>query len=468
MVKKRFFVAGILALMILPANCVLPATQVQASSLSTTTRVTAGMRPTTSFVSTHKSWSRTISDDGRFSVFISSSPQLIPNDVNSTRDLFIYDREAKKLEIVRGNSGEQPNSWALSATISGDGRFVAFFSYATNLIPGASDLCKFGCINLYVYDRHTKQTMLANRSSQGRLINVSHNNVIYDQPVLSRDGRFIAFRSEHALSPKDNNHSDDIMLRDLKTGVTQALSVDHAGRSGLDQSISPSISQDGRYVSFVTASQLVPDDQNDTYDVYLREVQLQRTTLITRGPLHAPTNAGSTEAVISQDGRHIAFRSWASNLVPGDINQEPDIFLYDTVTGSTRCVSAPRQAGVQANDASYNPDISGDGRFVVYASRATNLVRVDTNDELDIFIYDRDSGLTRRVSRGSYDGPQANNYSHSPSISADGKTVSFVSDATNISAEPEADIPPEQVYLHHNPVAHTPYYDPIDLLDLTP
>jgi Tol biopolymer transport system component len=129
-------------------------------------------------------------------------------------------------------------------------------------------------------------------------------------------------------------------------------------------------------------------------------------------------------------------------------------------------VSALRQGSIQANDESSEPDISADGRFVAYYSHATNLVRVDTNNHPDIFVHDRVFDTTRRVNVGSHDGLQANGLTYRPSISGDGKTVNFISNATSLTDETATNTPPEQIYSNHNPVAHIPYYDPIDLLNL--
>ncbi len=464
--KVRIFTAGSLAMVMLAVYCMVPLSQAQASSLSITLRATAGMRPTTDYVSTNKAWARTVSDDGRYSVFTSNSKQLIPGDDIIDEDIFIYDRDARKLEIVRGNDGQQPGGISFSATISGNGRYVAFFSYSTKLTPEQADLCKFGCLNLFVYDRQTKQTIVANRSSQGRLIDVYHNNVIFDQPVLSRDGRFIAFRSQHALFPGDNNHSDDIMLRDLKTGVTRPVSVDSAGNFGPDQSAYPSVSQDGRYVTFETTSALVPEDNSRRgYDVYMRDMVLGRTRLVSHTTNGQVANSSSFDPMMSQDGRYIAFASAANNLVPNDTADFTDVFVYEVATDSIKRISTARHNTAQSNEHSYGPDISNDGRFITYVSRATNLVNIDSNELPDIFVYDRDFDVTRRVSLGSRDGVQSNGYSERASISGDGKTVSFMSDATNITGENPETVPPQQIYLNYNPVAFIPYYDPVDFLD---
>ncbi len=139
----------------------------------------------------------------------------------------------------------------------------------------------------------------------------------------------------------------------------------------------------------------------------------------------AQGNGDSDYSAVSDDGRYVAFDSFASNLVPGDSTPGRDIFVHDRQTGEITLVSINSDS-VQANDESYFPAISGDGRYVVFTSFATNLVSGDTNGKRDIFLHDRQIGATERVSVAS-DGTQGNNFSSDPAVSNDGRYVVFSS-----------------------------------------
>ena len=141
-------------------------------------------------------------------------------------------------------------------------------------------------------------------------------------------------------------------------------------------------------------------------------------------------NGDSTAPAVSGDGRYVAFQSRASNLVPKDTNGAIDVFVRDRMTSRTTRISVS-STGRQGNGDSFDPAISADGRSVVFTSLATNFVRRDTNGVADVFVHDLRSGSTRRVSVSTA-GVQANGYSQLPDISADGSTVVFASVATNL------------------------------------
>ena len=142
--------------------------------------------------------------------------------------------------------------------------------------------------------------------------------------------------------------------------------------------------------------------------------------------------AGSNQPAISANGRYVAFVSFASNLVTGDTNATSDIFVYDRQTGATERVSVGA-GGTQSNGASNQPDISADGRYVAFESDASNLIGADTNGETDIFVHDRNSGFTIRASLANgVTGAEGNGSSNEPRISDDGQLVAFQTDADNL------------------------------------
>ena len=209
------------------------------------------------------------------------------------------------------------------------------------------------------------------------------------------------------------------------------VSVDSAGNQANSDSSGASISPDGRFVAFKSyASNLVPGDTNDTDDIFVRDTLTNTTTHVSVDSAGNQANSDSFTPSISADGRFVAFTSNASNLVPGDTNYKDDIFLRDTLTNTTTRVSVD-SAGNQGNNASGNPSISADGRFVAFTTNAFNLVPGGTNISRDIFVRDTLTNTTTRVSVDSA-GNQGNIFSSSPSISADGRFVAFISDASNI------------------------------------
>ncbi len=227
-------------------------------------------------------------------------------------------------------------------------------------------------------------------------------------------------------------------------GATLRVSIATDGTQGNADSNVTGISADERYVLFYSeANNLVSDDTNNALDVFVRDRQTGQTRLVSVDSTGVQGNADSGRSAISSDGRYVAFHSRASNLVSddtnnfcevdgdGDLNDNcRDIFVHDLQTGETVLVSVD-SGGAQANEESFYPSISADGRYVAFNSSATNLVSDDTNERGDIFVHDRQSGETVRVSVDS-DGTQANGSSTNPSISADGRYVAFESAATNL------------------------------------
>ncbi|GLZ00697.1 hypothetical protein [Actinoplanes sp. NBRC 103695] len=198
---------------------------------------------------------------------------------------------------------------------------------------------------------------------------------------------------------------------------------------------SPAISADGRFVAFTSrAVDLAPGDTNGREaDVFVRDMRAGRTTLVSRTPGGTSGNLGSGAPSISADGRYIAFHSGASDLVPGDTNGAVDVFVRDLRRGRTARVGLG-PGGVQADRGGGVPDISADGRHVAFASSSTNLVPGDTNATADIFVRDLDAGRTERVSLTA-DGRQSDSFAYESSISADGSRVAFLS-SPGLTADP--------------------------------
>jgi len=283
-------------------------------------------------------------------------------------------------------------------------------------------------------------TTLVSLASDG-----SQGNDKSSYPTISADGRYVAFASiaSNLVSGDTNNfcwngsggydaNCSDIFVHDRQTGSTARVSLASDGSQGNESSGGPSISADGRYVAFSsTASNLVSGDTNGDVDIFVHDRQTGVTKRVSLASDGSQGNSGSfAPSTISADGRYVAFYSGASNLVSGDTNGYSDVFVHDRQTGSTARVSLASD-GSQGNDGSWSPSISADGRYVAFVSNASNLVSGDTNENWEVFVHDRQTGSTQRVSVAS-DGSQGNSVSEFPSISAYGRYVVFVSNASNL------------------------------------
>jgi len=365
-----------------------------------------------------------ISDDGRYVAFESGANNLVTGDTNIKPDIFVHDLQTGETTRVSvASDGTQVNDCSYEPSISGNGRFVAFESYASNLVPGDTN----NRTDIFVHDLQTGETKIVSNSYYGLSA-----DKISGSPSISSDGRFIAFHSYASnLVPGDTNNQVDIFVHDQQTNVTTRLSLAYDGTQPNDHSYSPSISADGRYVAFDSfASNLVQEDTNDQRDVFIVDRvtgQIQRLSVSSDG---IQGNGTSQDAFISASGRFVGFNSLSTNLVIGDTNETHDAFVFDRVTGQIRLVSATSE-GLQGNNSSYTHSISSDGKYVVFDSYASNLVPGDTNNERDIFMQDKETNQLIRVSVAS-DGSQGDNKSLYGTITPDGKYVVFVSDSTNL------------------------------------
>ena len=215
-------------------------------------------------------------------------------------------------------------------------------------------------------------------------------------------------------------------------GPVELISHDLNGSHANLNSTSPAISTHGRYTAFISfASDIVIGDTNGASDAFLWDARNSRNWLVTKGFDDAPANGNTSAPAIGASGRWVVYSSNATNLVRGDTNNAADIFVTDMRRGKTKLISAS-PAGAPANGPSLVPAITGDGRYITYASDASNLVTDDPNGhERDVFRFDTDTGTTILISR-SASGGGADDASYSSAISADGNVVTFQSDATNL------------------------------------
>lgn len=372
-----------------------------------------------------RSGGATLSADARYVAFWSDASNLVPGDTNGVTDCFVHDRQTGQTTRVSVSSaGVQGNSFtALWSFITSDGRYVAFSSSASNLVPGDTN----GDYDAFVHDRQTATTSRVSVSSTGAEANESCG-----RPVLSDDGRYVAFYSRAStLVAGDTNNTEDSFVHDRQTGVTERVSVHTSGAQGNSSSYMTSISADGRYVSFESfASSLVTGDTNGSRDVFVHDRQTGTTSRVSVSSLGAQGTSGSQGGSMSADGRYVTFDS-NSAFVPGDIPGQ-SVFVHDRQTATTSVVSVS-SSGMQVGGVSFAESISDDGRYVAFSSSADTLVAGDTNTFYDAFVHDRMTGTTSRVSLDS-SGAQANDDSYPSAITADGRYVAFRSSADSLVA----------------------------------
>jgi len=227
----------------------------------------------------------------------------------------------------------------------------------------------------------------------------------------------------------DTNNEKDVFVHDRDSDTTERISVSSSGSQG--GGYHAAISADGRYVAFTAdTSHLILDDTNNAADIFVHDRGNGTTERVSIASDGSQGNSGSLFPAISANGRHVVFDSSASNLVSEDSNEVKDVFVHDRETGLTALVSIAID-GSQGDGDSTIASISGDGSYVVFQSFANTLISNDNDGFSNVFIHHRYVGITEQVSVSSYGG-QANSHSYQPAISADGHYVVFQSQANNI------------------------------------
>ncbi len=375
-----------------------------------------------------------ISSDGNLVLFSTFSDALDARDTNGRSDIYMRNINTMTTELISINSAGTAagNNTSQRPTMSSDGSKVSFSSSATDIVSGLTDTNGFE--DIFVRDINTGQTSLVSWKDG----NSAPANGGSTYPRISDNGNFIAFQSaatDIITKGLDNNGLGDIFVRDLTLNSSSRVNVSSSGvESNGNVRSNISISGDGSLIGFSSmATNLIAGDDNGLQDIFTRDTLTSKTERVSVAPSTATAGAGKAQGSdISSDGSKIAFISTASNLVTGDENKVADVFLYDVALEKIKRISLGTK-GEEANGASNNVRISGDGNYVVYLSSATNLVAGDTNGLQDVFLYSDISGLTTRISVAS-DGTQADKNSYSASISDDGKYVVFASDSTNLVA----------------------------------
>jgi hypothetical protein len=363
-----------------------------------------------------------ISSDGQLIVFASEATNLVEGDSNNVQDIFLHDwLTGITSRLIVGLQGQEANGTSAWPEISADGTTVAFSSTASNLVEGDTN----GVEDVFVVELTSGSIERVSLSSSK-----SQANLASYQPVISGDGRFVAFISLATnLFQGADSGTAEVYLYDRANSQLQWVSDPSGGPNDYPCG-ELAISADGNWVAFSSrSSQLVPWDTNGRSDVFLWNRTSSTLSSVSSPNSIDQANSSSYQPALSADGRLIAFRSHATNLITQDENGFGDIFVYDRITGSTRLVSLA-STGEQANGPSDEPAISVDGRFIAFRSYATNLVSNDTNIYSDIYVRDM-QGTTTRVSVDSQGG-QSNESNYTPTINYDGSALAFYSEADNL------------------------------------
>jgi Ca2+-binding RTX toxin-like protein len=371
-----------------------------------------------------------MSADGRYVVFQSTATNLVGGDANGFFDVFMRDTLTGTTTLVSTATGGTQGNNVSSVAAVTDDGRFVFFNSTATNLVGGDSNA---VLDVFMRDTLTGVTTRVSTASDGSQANGASQNV-----DVTGNGAFIGFQSTATnLVGGDSNGFSDAFVKNLSTGAVTRISVADDESQANGNSLVARLSDDGNRASFVsTASNLTANDSNGAVtDVFVRDIAAGTTTLVSVSTGGGSGNAQSFGASISGNGRYVVFESTASDLVAGDTNGASDIFVRDLQTNTTTRVSTATD-GSQSNDLSIQSVISADGRYVVFMSNASNLVQGDTNALRDIFLKDMVTGNVTRLSVAA-DGSQLNDLSNTPQISADGHYVTFQSQATNTGAGTE-------------------------------
>lgn len=379
------------------------------------------------------SYTAQLSDDGSVVVFRSNAENLVANDTNDWSDIFVRDLGAGTTEIASLSPDGSQGSYAMHPSISDDGQLILYEGRAETNVAWPT-----------LFNRTDDSvTQFLPRLAPGGA--EASPQTARNEPQISGNGQFVLFHTRTTLQNlfdldarplnDDNNSSDDVFIFDITAQPVvpiERISRDTSGMTVNGDSLSGSLSDDGRYVAFISyAIDLTANDANGHEDIFVKDRSTGTAELISINPSGNSGNEDSYNPMISGNGQFVVFRSLADDLVVGDSNQAWDIFVRDRIAQTTERVSVASD-GSEGNRHSLEGSISDDGRYVVFRSLASNLIANDSNNRADIFVHDRDQGITARVSESALG--ESNGNSWEPAISGNGQWIVFESDATNLVA----------------------------------
>ena len=387
---------------------------------------------------------QSLSADGKYQVFASEASNLVANDANGKRDVFLRNLATGTVTLVsQSSTGSSANGWSQEPVISADGTYVAFSSYATNLnVTGINST--FGNLQVYRWNRLTGETVLVSQNSSG----TDGANSASSLPVISDDGLRIAFAT-YATDVRpgitDNNSLQDIYLRDYRESIPVSILVSRSAANpnttANGYSGNHKMSGNGSRIAYQSSATNLEAgvwDVNGTgYETVVFDVASQMNSIIslTTSQITSGNNQSEkTASSLSADGRYEAFSSLSSDLVPGDLNQTTDVFLRDLVTGVTTLISRTA-TGESANGSSYQAVISSDGNYVAFRSNAINLNVTGINSAnywSQVYRWSRLSGETVLVSINAGGDNGGGHDSQGPSISGNGQRIAFESYANDL------------------------------------
>lgn len=325
-----------------------------------------------------------ISADGRYVVFGSYATNLHPDKKNSHFQIFLWDRDTGDIDLVsRGINDQEVNNDCFDPAISGDGRYISYNALATNVVPNDTN----GRNDAILYDRETKSTIRANLVKG---LQSTQMTALKDH-ALSFDGRYLVMRTGHTRIDSPSG-AKAICVYDRITDDHTAIDMSSSGErsdnpdSSTVINVEPAMADNGRYVAFSSLStNLIPNDNNSSRDIFVRDMEAGTTTRVSVGSDGTESNSDSIRPFISSDGRFVCFVSTSTNLSQNDSDWDKDIYMHDSETGETILVSQSMD-GNAGNGDSTKPAVSADGQWVVFDSYADNLVPDDTNMHDDIFL----------------------------------------------------------------------------------
>jgi Bacterial Ig domain/RTX calcium-binding nonapeptide repeat (4 copies) len=395
----------------------------------------------------HAQYDSIVSETGRYVAFASESSNLVANDTNGSRDIFVKDRQTGT--IVRANTAAD-GTQASSGTDSGgygidmtpNGRYILFRSNANNLVQTDSSSYYY---DLFRKDLQTGEILIVNTSSTG--VQSTDNSILYSS--ISDDGRYVAFVTASDTLISGTGYTSQIYVvyvKDLQTGEIKLASSEAGGFSVPSTTNSysdrPSISSNGRYVSFDTGLALLPNDTNGKLDVYRKDMQTGDLVLVSASNSNTLGNEQSYAPLMSQDGNVVMFYSTASNLIAGDTNNALDIYWKNLTTGEVKRINTTETgsqlaepSGHLANPSNFNLDsaMSADGRFVVFNS-PHSIVSGFGNGDRQVYLNDTQTGTITPLSKNLSNTAIVGGATRS-AISGDGTLVTYDSGGSNITAE---------------------------------